>query len=341
MNSNEVWTYIEIQNGKIADVSLELLGKAQDLAKKLSVKCGAILLGTNPQNHYKNIFEHGADIIYSAEHFALENYTSLPFTKVVCDIIEEYQPQIVLYGATVNGRDLAPRIASKLKVGLTADCTELQIGDYEKKKKGEVKKYENILYQIRPAFGGNIIATIVSPNHRPQMATVRPGVMKINKTDKTNSGKVVNIQANISEELILSEIIKTIQIEKSVNLNSASIIVAGGVGVGSKDNFEKLHELAKTLGGVVGASRAAVDAGYINSDHQIGQTGITVQPKLYIAVGISGQIQHIAGMSNSNRIIAINTDKDAPIFQIANYRIVGDLNKVVPQLIETFKKLKK
>jgi len=341
MNTNEVWVYIEQQDGGIADVSLELLGKAQDLAKKLSTKCGAILLGEKNSGNDKTLFQYGADIIYSAEDPSLKNYTPLPYTKMVCDIIEKYKPQIVLYGATVNGRDLAPRIASQLKVGLTADCTELQIGDYEKKKKGEVKKYKDILYQIRPAFGGNIIATIVSPDHRPQMATVRPGVMKINKIDKTDSGTVINIQPNIPQELIVTEIIKNIQIEKTVDLNSSSIIVAGGMGVGSKENFKIIHKLAKTLGGVVGASRAAVDAGFINSDHQIGQTGTTVQPKLYIAAGISGQIQHIAGMNNSNRIIAINIDKDAPIFQIANYRIVGDLNEVIPKLIETFNKLKK
>ncbi|MEA3500702.1 MAG: electron transfer flavoprotein subunit alpha/FixB family protein [Candidatus Marinimicrobia bacterium] len=341
MNSNEVWTYIEIHNGKIADVSLELLGKAQDLAKKLSVKCGAILLGENLNTYYEMLFQYGADIIYSAEDSILKKYAPLPYTKTVCEIIEKYEPQIVLYGATVNGRDLAPRIASKLKVGLTADCTELQIGDYEKKQKGKVKKYKNILYQIRPAFGGNIIATIVSPNHRPQMATVRPGVMKINKHDKSNSGKVINIKTDIPQELLITEIIEIIKKEKTVDLNSSSIIVSGGMGVGSKENFQLIHKLAKTLGGVVGASRAAVDAGFINSDHQVGQTGTTVQPKLYIAAGISGQIQHIAGMSNSNRIIAINTDKDAPIFQIANYGIVGDLNEVIPKLIETFKKLKK
>ena len=341
MNKKEVLVYIEKQNGKIADVSLELLGKAQNLAGKLSVKCGAILLGKTNSKNYKVLFQYGADIIYSAEDVSLKNYTPLPYSKIVCDIIEEYKPQIVLYGATINGRDLAPRIASKLKVGLTADCTELEIGDYKKKKTGEVKKYENILYQIRPAFGGNIIATIVSPDQRPQMATVRPGVMKINKTDKTDSGKVINIQPNIPQELLITEIIKTIKIEKTVDLNSSSIIVAGGMGVGSKENFKLIYELAKTLGGAVGASRAAVDAGFINSDHQVGQTGTTVQPKLYIAAGISGQIQHIAGMSSSNRIIAINADKNAPIFQIANYGIIGDLNEVIPKFIRIFKKLKK
>ncbi len=338
---NEVLVYIELQNEKIADVSLELLGKAQDLAKKTSAKCGAILIGNNIKNHHEILFQYGADTIYSTEDLSLKNYAPLPYTKTVCEIVEKSKPQIVLYGATVNGRDLAPRIASKLKVGLTADCTELQIGDYQKKKKGEIKNYKNILYQIRPAFGGNIIATIVSPDHRPQMATVRPGVMKVKKNDKTNSGKVVNIKTDIPQELLITEIIKTIKIEKNVDLNASSIIVAGGMGVGSKENFKLIHKLAKTLGGIVGASRAAVDANFINADHQIGQTGTTVQPKLYIAVGISGQIQHIAGMSNSNRIIAINTDKDAPIFQIANYGIVGDFNDVIPKLIKTFKTLKK
>ena len=191
---NKVLVYIEQQNGKIANVSLELLGKAQDLAGKLSTKCGAILLGEKNSRNDKTLFQYGADIIYSAEDPSLKNYAPLPYTKMVCDIIEKYKPQIVLYGATVNGRDLAPRIASQLKVGLTADCTELQIGDYEKKKKGDAHPDGLLLYQIRPAFGGNIIATIVSPDHRPQMATVRPGVMKINKIDKTDSGTVINIQ---------------------------------------------------------------------------------------------------------------------------------------------------
>jgi electron transfer flavoprotein alpha subunit len=337
MKTQEVWVYIEQNNGKIADVSLELLGKGTDLAKKLNVKLGAMILGSGIKALTKTIAEYGADRIYVADNANLKNYTTLPYTRVVVDLIKEYQPQIVLYGATTTGRDLAPRIASELKVGLTADCTNLQIGDYETKD----KQYKDILYQIRPAFGGNIIATIVSPDHRPQMATVREGVMKMNEPDKSKQGEVIEFNANIPAELLATVVIERVQKEKTVNLKGANIIVSGGMGVGSKDNFQLIHQLAHTLGGEVAGSRAAVDAGFISKEHQVGQTGTTVRPKLYIAIGISGQIQHIAGMSGANRIIAINNDPKAPIFQIAHYGIVGDLNEVVPKLIEVYKSLKK
>ncbi len=337
MKTNEVWVYIEQHDNKIADVSLELLGKGTDLAQKLGVKLGAMLLGAGARNLAKTVMEYGADKVYSAENPALKNYTTLPYTKVIVDLIKEYQPQIVLYGATTTGRDLAPRVASDLKVGLTADCTDLQIGNYDAKD----KQYKDILYQIRPAFGGNIIATIVSPEHRPQMATVREGVMKMNNPDKAKQGETVDFKADIPVELQLTEVIERVQKEKTVNLKGAGIIVSGGMGVGSKDNFQLLHQLAHNLGAEIGGSRAAVDAGFIGKEHQVGQTGTTVRPKLYIAVGISGQIQHIAGMSGSNRIIAINNDPKAPIFQIAHYGIVGDLNEVLPKFMEVYKSLKK
>jgi electron transfer flavoprotein alpha subunit len=341
MKTNEVWIYIEQNNGKIADVSLELLGKGSELAKKLGVKTGAVLFGSGVKNLAEALFAYGADKVYLAEDAALKNYLTLPYCKVMADLIREIEPQIVLYGATTTGRDIAPRIASELRVGLTADCTNLQIGDYSKRVKEETKEYKNILYQIRPAFGGNIVATIVCPDHRPQMATVREGVMKMNTPDKSKKGELIEIKPNIPKETMLSEIVKKIQQEKLVDLKAAAIIVSGGMGVGSKDNFKLVHDLAHAIGGQVGGSRAAVDAGFIGKDHQVGQTGTTVRPKLYIAVGISGQIQHLAGMSESNRIIAINSDPNAPIFQTAHYGIVGDLNDIVPKFIESYKSLKK
>lgn len=337
MSKNDVWVYIEQHENKIADVSLELLGKAGQLAKKLNVKVGAILIGNKVKDLCKTIFAYGADKVYLVEDTSFSFYTTLPYAKAVVELIKKYQPQIVLYGATTTGRDIAPRIASELKTGLTADCTDLQIGDYSSKD----KEYKDILYQIRPAFGGNIIATIVCPDHKPQMATVREGVMKMNTPDNSRSGEIIEHKVEITKELLLTEVIKRFQQEKTVNLKGANIIVAGGIGVGSKENFQLIHNLAHTIGAEVGASRAAVDAGFVSKDHQVGQTGTTVRPKLYIAVGISGSIQHMAGMKESNRIIAINSDPNAPIFQIAHYGIVGDLNEVIPKFIEVYKSLKK
>jgi electron transfer flavoprotein alpha subunit len=337
MKSNEVWVYIEQHGGQIADVSLELACKAVDLAKTLNVKTGAILAGAKVKDLAKTVFSYGIDKVYVIEDPALKMYTTLPYAKAAVECIKQYGPQIILFGATTTGRDLAPRIASEVRTGLTADCTDLQIGDYSSKG----KDYTDILYQIRPAFGGNIVATIVSPDHRPQMATVREGVMKLNDPDKSLSGEVVDVKVTIPKELVVSEVIKRFQQEKDVNLKAAQIIVAGGIGADSKQSFDLIKKLATELGGEVGASRAAVDSGVISSDHQIGQTGTTVRPKLYIACGISGSIQHMAGMSESNRIIAINKDPNAPIFQLAHYGIVGDLNEVIPKFIEVFKKLKK
>jgi len=341
MKTNEVWVYIEQNNGKIADVSLELLGKGSELAKKLKVKTGAVLIGKDVKGIIDTLFHYGADKVYVADMPALKDYITLPYANIIVNLIREYEPQIVLYGATTTGRDLAPRIASELRVGLTADCTNLQIGDYSKPDKGKTIEYKDILYQIRPAFGGNIIATIVSPDHRPQMATVREGVMKMATPDKTRKGEVIEYKGELPKVLFLSEIVKKIQKEKTVDLKTANIIVSGGMGVGSKENFKLIYDLAHLIGAQVGGSRAAVDAGFIGKDHQVGQTGTTVRPKLYIAVGISGQIQHIAGMKESSRIVAINSDPNAPIFQIAHYGIVGDLNDVIPKFIEVFKSMKK
>ena len=337
MKQMEVWVYIEQNNGKLADVSLELISKGKDLANQLGVPACGILAGHNVAKLAKTVFGYGADKVYVCDHPALATFTTLPYAFVVSSLIKEHKPQIVLYGATTTGRDLAPRIASELKVGLTADCTNLKIGDYTSKE----KEYKSILYQIRPAFGGNIIATIVSPDHRPQMATVREGVMKMNPPDASRNGETMECKIDIPKDMILTEVIKRIQTEKTVDLKGAGIIVSGGMGLGSKDGFKLIHDLAHVLGGVVGGSRAAVDAGFISKDHQVGQTGTTVRPKLYIAVGISGQIQHIAGMSESSRIIAINHDPNAPIFQMAHYGIVGDYSEVIPRMIEVYKSLKK
>jgi electron transfer flavoprotein alpha subunit len=325
--------FIQQDDGVVADVSLELVCKAKELAEQLGVKVTAILAGDKMEEEAKRVITYGVDELFLVQDKRLANYTPIPYTKVVKDIIKAQQPQIVLYGATTTGRDLGPRIASNLKVGLTADCTDLQIGDH----KIRDKVFENILYQIRPAFGGNIIATIVSPEKHPQMATVREGVMKMTGPDSSLKGKITPVDANLDESDMLTEIVKRVREEKRVNLKGAQIIVSGGIGVGTKDNFKLIEEFAHVLGGDVGASRAAVDAGLVSKEHQVGQTGTTVRPRLYIACGISGSIQHRAGMAESSKIIAINTDPEAPIFQIAHYGIAGDLNEVIPQFIKAYR----
>ncbi len=325
--------FIQQDDGKIADVSLELVCKASDLSKQLKTTVTAVIAGHNLKDLAKTVIPYGAGEIYTVDDPGLKHYTPVPYQKLMCEIIKKTDPQIVLYGATTTGRDLAPRIASALKVGLTADCTDLQIGNHQYKE----TVYENILYQIRPAFGGNIIATIVSPEKHPQMATVREGVMKMNPPDSKFSGKITPFEVKFDKDEFPTEIIKRVLEEKHVNLKGAQIIVSGGIGVGSKEGFDLIKELAHLIGGEVGASRAAVDAGYVSKEHQVGQTGTTVRPKLYIAAGISGSIQHRAGMAESSRIIAINTDPDAPIFQIAHYGIVGDLHEVIPRFIKAYK----
>ena len=332
---NNVLVFVEQQDGKAAEVSLELVCKGRELADTLGVSLSAVVAGKDIGALAEPLFSYGADHVYTVDHPELEHYRTLPYARVVCDTIRKTEPQIVLYGATPVGRDLAPRIASALRTGLTADCTDLQIGDHVAA--GGKREFKNLLYQIRPAFGGNIIATIVSPEHRPQMATVREGVMKMSPPDPARKGKTIAMDAALSDEDFMTEFVEIRRMEKSVNLKGANIIVAGGAGVGGKENFQLLFDLAHTIGAEVGASRSAVDSGFIGKDHQVGQTGTTVRPKLYIACGISGAVQHRAGMQESGKIIAINTDADAPIFDIAHYGIVGDLNQVVPMFIKAYR----
>lgn len=335
---NNLIVYLEIEDGKVADVSLELLTKGRHLADKLGVDLEAIAIGENLDTIDSQVFPYGVNRLYKVEDKRLYPYTSNPHASVLINLFKEIEPQICLMGATCIGRDLGPRVSSALHSGLTADCTSLEIGDHKDPKTG--KEYTNLLYQIRPAFGGNIVATIVNPDCRPQMATVREGVMKKEILDENFKGEVVNLDAKkyVSDNDFVVEIIDR-QLEKSkVNLTGSSIIVAGGYGVGSKENFELLHELADVLGAEVGASRAAVDAGFADHDRQIGQTGVTVRPKLYIACGISGQIQHIAGMQDSSIIISVNNDPEAPINNIADYVITGNLEDVLPKLIKYYKK---
>ncbi|MFI5220871.1 MAG: electron transfer flavoprotein subunit alpha/FixB family protein [Bacteroidia bacterium] len=334
---NNIAVYCEFEDGKISDVSFELLSKGRQLADRLHCKLEAILFGNNLAGYEKEIFPYGADIIYKADDKRLAPYTTLPHTTMLVNLFKETKPQIAFMGATTIGRDLGPRVSSALGSGLTADCTELEIGDHEDKK--EKKIYKDLLYQIRPAFGGNIIATIINPDCRPQMATVREGVMKKVIHDLKYCGEVIDLDAKayLKEEDLAVTIIER-HIEKSkINIKNSSVIVSGGFGVGSTENFQMLHKLAAQLGGSVGATRAAVDAGFAEHERQVGQTGITVRPKLYIACGISGQIQHLAGMQESSIIISINQDANAPINKIANYVIVGKVENVVPKMIRYFK----
>jgi electron transfer flavoprotein alpha subunit len=337
-DKNNLVVYCEYDEGRIADVSLELLTKGRVLADKLGVKLEAVVLGDKLSGIEDQVFPYGADVVYKVEDSRLFPYTTNPHAAVLINLFKEIKPQVCLMGATCIGRDLGPRVSSCLHSGLTADCTSLEIGDHTDPKTG--KSYTNLLYQIRPAFGGNIVATIVNPECRPQMATVREGVMKKEIYNSNHKGEVVNLNAKdyVSAAEFVVEIIDR-HIEKSkVNIKNSPIIVAGGYGVGSKENFELLFDLARTLGGEVGASRAAVDAGFVEHARQIGQTGVTVRPKLYIACGISGQIQHIAGMQESSIIISINNDPNAPINKIADYVITGDIEEVVPKLIKYYKK---
>jgi len=327
IEGNEVLVFAEQRSNKIARVVFELLGKTKELADQLSVKTAAILLTDKDNNMSKELISYGADKVYLVESPLLKNYQTDLYTKVIAEHITKTKPQIVIYGATHVGRDLAPRIAQRINTGLTADCTGLDITE------------ANLLLQTRPAFGGNLMAQILCKKHKPQMSTVRPGVFKIKEKDPSRGGEVIRIKPLITEKeqkTKLLEIIK--ETKKKVNLEEAEIIVAAGRGLGKKENFKLIEELAKLLKAEIGASRAAVDSGWIPKDHQVGQTGKTVRPKLYLAIGISGSIQHRAGMQNSELIIAINKDPEAPIFQIADYGIVDDLFKVVPEMIAQLKK---
>jgi len=331
----EVWVFAEQHGGQVEDTPLELMSKARVLADTLGVRLAAVLLGNGVRQLAGRLGQYGADKVYLVEHPLLRAYQTNSYAKVMCDLIGKHRPQIVLYGATAAGRDLAPRIASAMKAGLTADCTDLQIGDHKVAKTGQVHK--NLLFQVRPAFGGNIIATIINPERWPQMATVREGVMPMPEPDTSRKGRIVAEKTELTERQLPLEILEEYRQPKKVNLKAARIIVAGGAGVGSKENFRLIWDLANCLGGAPAASRAAVDLGFIDRDHQVGQTGTTVRPSLYVAVGISGAIQHQAGMAQSLKIVAINSDPEAPIFGAAHYKIVGNLNEVVPVMIKSLR----
>jgi len=322
-----VWVFAEQRDGIVASVAFELLAKAKELAKDLDTYVGAILLGSNITDKAQELIYRGADKVFVVDSPALEHYIAENYTKVISGLIGKYKPEIILAGATTTGRSLVSRIAVNIYAGLTADCTGLDI-DKEKK----------ILIQTRPAFGGNIMAQIISPNHRPQMATVRHKVMPEAIADSSRKGEIIkdNFDQNLQDKRIkfldfIKEAIST------VNLSEADIIVSGGRGLGEGKNFSLIEELAEVLGAAVGSSRASVDAGWIPYSHQVGQTGRTVCPKIYIACGISGQIQHLVGMQSAKTIIAINKDPDAPIFKVADYSIVGDIFKVIPLLIKKLK----
>ncbi len=331
-----VWVYIEQDGGKIADVSLELVCKGRELAGQLGVKTEGVVLGAGIQPELVAILHsYGCDNVFVADAPALEHFSAVPYQKVIVELVEKHRPNIVVFGATHVGRSLAPRVASRLQAGLTADCTALRIDEFEDKATKKVLK--NKLMQIRPAFGGNIIATIVNSWQDPQMVTVREGVMALAKPEVGRHGKVTPVTVKLSPEDLTVKLVERHRQQSEVNLKAAQIIVSGGYGVGSKENFKLVYQLAETIGAAVGASRAAVDAGWIDHDHQVGQTGVTVRPRLYIAVGISGSVQHRAGMSESAKIIAINSDADAPIFSVADYGIVGDLNVVIPKMIKAYK----
>ena len=321
----------------MAEVSQELLSKGRKLANDLGVQLEAVAIGSKLSGIAQQIIPYGVDFLHIADDERLFPYATLPHAAILIKLFEEKKPEIAIVGASSIGRDLAPRVASALRCGLTADCTSLEIGDHTEPKTKQ--EYKNLLYQIRPAFGGNIIATIINPDTRPQMATVREGVMKKEIVSDAYKGIVNNLEVDsyVDEIHFIVKIIERHIEAQKINIKGAPIIVAGGYGVGSKENFALLHELADVLGGEVGASRAAVDAGYTVHERQIGQTGITVRPKLYIACGISGAVQHRAGMDQSSQIISINNDPAAPINQIADYTVIGDVSEVIPKMIKYYK----
>ncbi|MFI3292705.1 MAG: electron transfer flavoprotein subunit alpha/FixB family protein [Rikenellaceae bacterium] len=334
---NNIFVYIEIEEGKIADISLELLTKGRELATQLGVKLEAVVISSKTDGVAVELAKYGADTVWTADDAIFAPYQTLPHSAVMCGLIKEEEPQIVLMGATSVGRDLGPRVSSALFSGLTADCTELVIGDHTDPK--TKKEYQGLLYQIRPAFGGNIIATIINPDNRPQMATVREGVMKREEAKVAGAAEVKQIDWTkfVKDSDLVVKIIERKMEERKIDIKGAGVIVAGGYGVGSKEGFKLLHELAEVLGAEVGASRAAVDAGFTDHARQIGQTGVTVRPKLYIACGISGQIQHTAGMEQSSMVISINTDVAAPINKLADFAITGSIEEVVPKMIKYYK----
>ncbi|WP_313183087.1 FAD-binding protein [Lacrimispora sp.] len=324
----DVWVFAEQREGALMPVVKELLGEGRKLADEIGCSLCSVLCGNHVEGLVDELFEYGADKVYLADHKELESYRTDAYTAVIHDAIKSYKPEIVLLGATHIGRDLGPCLAVRCNTGLTADCTKLEIDEEDKKIK-----------QTRPAFGGNLMATIVCPNHRPQMSTVRPGVMEKAERQEGRKGQVIPVSVSFEKDDIRTRILEVVkQAGEAVSLTDAEIIVSGGMGLGGAEGFELLKKLADKLGGVVAASRAAVDAGWIDHSYQVGQTGTTVRPKLYFACGISGAIQHVAGMQNSEQIIAINKNPAAPIFEVADYGIVGDYNQVIPALIEALDK---
>ena len=321
-----VWVYAEQRQGVITPVVKELLGEGRKLADEIGTQLCAILLGKDVAGLADELIRYGADKVYLAEHPLLENFTTDAHTKVISDAIEEYKPEILLYGATHIGRDLDPRVAARVNTGLTADCTKLEIDPEDKK-----------IMQTRPAFGGNLMATIVCPNHRPQMSTVRPGVMQKLEPDDSRTGEIIQVNVRLEDSDVRTKVLDIVKsVKEVVSLTDTEVIVAGGRGLGSAEGFDVIKKLADAMGGVVGASRAAVDAGWIDHSHQVGQTGTTVKPKIYVACGISGAIQHLAGMQSSDTIIAINKNPRAPIFEVADYGLTGDLFEIVPMITEAY-----
>jgi len=342
-----IWVFAEQRKGKFMNVAMELIGEGGRLAAQISndTKVYAVLIGDGIENLAKDCYEYGADGVYLIEDPLLKNYTTDGYTKVMTDAIRQYKPEIVIFGATHIGRDFAPRVAARLNTGLTADCTRLDVRvkayiDYADKYTTldtstlDPKDKNTRLLQTRPAFGGNLMATIICPRTRPQMATVRPGVMQKKDRAEGAQGDLVKVKAEIAKSDIKIELVDIVKSAKEiVSLTDAEIICSGGRGLGDPSGFNLIREFASKVGGVVGSSRAAVDAGWIDHSHQVGQTGTTVKPKIYFACGISGAIQHLAGMQTSDTIVAINKDPDAPIFEVADYGIVGDLYKVIPEII--------
>ena len=328
-----VMVFIEYRNGRIADVSLELVCEAFSLAERLGTTVEAVAIGNNLKESMSILGGYGCNRVYCVDDKRLSHFTSLPYAKAIVNIVSRVSPKIVLFGATKIGRDVAPRVASALKCGLTADCTALDIGSHQAKG----KLYEDLLLQIRPAFGGNILATIISPDSTPSMATVRDGVMRLTKPDTSRTVEIVMEDVGFADQDFMTEILEVVEHERSVDLKSAKVIVSAGMGACLPESIALIRELALLLGGEVGASRPIVDAGLLSKEHQVGQTGTSVNPNLYIACGISGQIQHRAGMAGAKRIVAINDNPAAPIFSIAHYGIVGEVNAVLPNLIKAYK----
>ncbi|MFD1737000.1 electron transfer flavoprotein subunit alpha/FixB family protein [Bacillus salitolerans] len=323
-----VWVFIEVKEGSIVPVSLELLGAGRKLADKRGTELAGVVIGSNVKHISKTVFEYGADTVYVYDDSVFKNYRTESFMKALLDCCEKYKPEIILYGATSTGKDLASAVATDLPTGLTADTTEL-----------DVEEDTGLLLASRPAFGGNIMATILCRKYRPQMATVRPKVMKALQPDSSRTGKVVEESIDLKEEDVRTKVLEIVkETSRKARIDEADIVVAGGKGLGNKEGFQLVHQLADVLGAAVGASRDVVEAGWIEHHHQVGQTGVTVTPKLYFAIGISGAIQHLVGMKNSDVIIAINKDPNAAIFQSCHYGIVGDAFEIVPLLIEGFKK---